>query len=148
MARHNPPIDDAGADDDADADGTLSREQSTEPLAGADAGQSSASAASARRTRVFWGRGEMDKLLTWIEHNKPDIIGHGRREECARIKDEVFAGRADYTVKTIKEKLLNMEKKFKKAQEMKARGSGTADDASLKGKCVCFVLRVYRLKKS
>lgn len=84
------------------------------------------SGAGSRRTRVFWGRSEMDKLLTWIEQNKPDCIGHGRREDCQQIKNEVFAMRADYTPKTIKEKLLNMEKKYKKALEIKY-GRGTSD---------------------
>lgn len=92
---------------------------------------------ASRRTRVFWGRSEMDKLLTWIEQNKPDSIGHGRREDCARIKNEVFSLRGDYTTKTIKEKLLNMEKKFKKAQEIKF-SAGTNDlsgieDSAIKG---------------
>ena len=94
------------------------------------------SGSASRRTRVFWGRGEMDKLLSWIEQNKPDCIGHGRREDCARIKTEVFALRADYTTKTIKEKLLNMEKKFKKAQELKfSRGTSdlSIEGASLDG---------------
>lgn len=98
--------------------------------ADSDVGLGSTGLAS-RRTRVFWGRSEMDKLLSWIEQNKPDCIGHGRREDCARIKTEVFALRADYTPKTIKEKLLNMEKKFKKAQELKfSRGTS---DLSIEG---------------
>lgn len=86
-----------------------------------------------RRTRVFWGRSEMDKLLTWIEQYKPDCIGHGRREDCARIKNEVFAQRSDYTPKTIKEKLLNMEKKFKKAQELKYSRGGDLSIENLSG---------------
>ncbi len=107
-----------------------------------------------RRTRVFWGRAEMDKLLSWIEQNKPDCIGHGRREDCARIKNEVFASRSDYTAKTIKEKLLNMEKKFKKAQELKYNSRGTndlsIDSASIDEKVekLCpFFSRIESLKR-
>lgn len=115
-------------------------------------GQNDSDAANGRRTRVFWGRSEMDKLLTWIEQNKPDCIGHGRREDCARIKSEVFAQRSDYTPKTIKEKLLNMEKKFKKAQELRFN---TSSDLSVEGsnieekleKLCPFYTRIERLKR-
>lgn len=72
-----------------------------------------------RRTRVFWSRRDMDNLLTWIETNKPDCIGHGRRQDCERIKNEVFSHRTEFTPKTIKEKLLNMEKKYKQARLIK-----------------------------
>lgn len=69
-----------------------------------------------RRTRVFWSRRDMDNLITWIERNKPDCIGHGRRQDCERIKKEVFATRTEFTPKTIKEKLLNMKKKYRQAR--------------------------------
>lgn len=106
-----------------------------------------------RRTRVFWGRAEMDALLTWIETHKPDCIGHGRREDCVRIKLEVFPARADYNEKTIKEKLLNMEKKFKKAGEMRARllaaNGGVEDEAVVEkvDKLCPFYERIERLKR-
>lgn len=97
-----------------------------------------------RRTRVFWGRSEMDKLLTWIETNKPDCIGHGRREDCVRIKNEVFFMRNDYTIKTIKEKLLNMEKKFKKAKELKYN-NGTDIEVD---KICPFFDRIAKIKRT
>lgn len=104
-----------------------------------------------KRTRVVWGRAEMDKLLTWIEQNKPDLVGHGRRKDCVRIKNEVFARRVDYSPKTIKEKLLNMEKRFKKAHDIKLTGSTAGiDDETMKDKIekVCpFYDRIERLKR-
>lgn len=72
-----------------------------------------------RRTRVFWSRRDMDILISWIEANKPDCIGHGRRQDCERIKKEVFATRTEFTPKTIKEKLLNMKKKYRQATMIK-----------------------------
>lgn len=61
----------------------------------------------------------MDILISWIEENKPDCIGHGRRQDCERIKKEVFANRTEFTPKTIKEKLLNMKKKYRQATMIK-----------------------------
>lgn len=82
---------------------------------------------SHRRTRVFWSRRDMDNLITWIETNKPDCIGHGRRQDCERIKKEVFAHRTEFTAKTIKEKLLNMKKKYLQAKKIKNENENLED---------------------
>lgn len=80
-----------------------------------------------RRTRVFWSRRDMDNLIGWIEKNKPDCIGHGRRQDCERIKKEVFQHRTEFSAKTIKEKLLNMEKKYKQARLIKLNNGEEKD---------------------